>query len=106
MSFCLAGKVRSVHVGAEVTAGALCRELGLPSEFLDATRVIYNGRAINTSEARSLCAAGVDNGATVELSLCLAGGKGGFGSNLRAAGKMKLTDNFDACRDLSGRRIR
>jgi len=36
----------------------------------------------------------------------LAGGKGGFGSNLRAAGKQKLTDNFDACRDLQGRRIR
>jgi len=38
--------------------------------------------------------------------LRLRGGKGGFGSNLRAAGKHKLTDNFDACRDLQGRRIR
>lgn len=38
--------------------------------------------------------------------LRLRGGKGGFGSNLRAAGKQKLTDNFDACRDLNGRRIR
>ena len=30
----------------------------------------------------------------------------GVGSNLRAAGKQKLTDNFDACRDLQGRRLR
>jgi hypothetical protein len=43
---------------------------------------------------------------TAEGVLRLRGGKGGFGSNLRAAGKQKLTDNFDACRDLNGRRIR
>jgi hypothetical protein len=34
--------------------------------------------------------------------LRLRGGKGGFGSLLRGAGKQKLTDNFDACRDLHG----
>ena len=34
--------------------------------------------------------------------LRLRGGKGGFGSLLRGAGKQKLTDNFDACRDLQG----
>jgi hypothetical protein len=44
--------------------------------------------------------------AAAEPVLRLRGGKGGFGSNLRAAGKHKLTDNFDACRDLQGRRIR
>ncbi|KDD76466.1 hypothetical protein H632_c215p0 [Helicosporidium sp. ATCC 50920] len=43
---------------------------------------------------------------TLQLTSRLAGGKGGFGSNLRAAGKGRLTDNFDACRDLQGRRIR
>ena len=35
------------------------------------------------------------------------GGKGGFGSLLRSMNpKKQPTDNFDACRDLSGRRIR
>jgi hypothetical protein len=41
------------------------------------------------------------------LSLCLLGGKGGFGALLRGAGsKGKKTTNFDDCRDLNGRRIR
>ena len=44
--------------------------------------------------------------ATISLSLRLVGGKGGFGSNLRAAGKKTQIDNFDSCRDLQGRRIR
>ena len=38
--------------------------------------------------------------------LRLRGGKGGFGSLLRGAGKQKIVDNVDDCRDLSGRRIR
>lgn len=41
-----------------------------------------------------------------ELVLRLKGGKGGFGALLRGAGRQTLTDNFDACRDLSGRRLR
>jgi hypothetical protein len=37
----------------------------------------------------------------------LCGGKGGFGALLRGQGRDgKITDNFDAMRDLSGRRIR
>ena len=43
---------------------------------------------------------------TCHLLLPLAGGKGGFGSNLRAAARNAATSNFDACRDLSGRRMR
>jgi hypothetical protein len=43
----------------------------------------------------------------VKLRSCLNGGKGGFGSLLRSMNpKKKLTDNFEACRDLSGRRLR
>jgi len=34
------------------------------------------------------------------------GGKGGFGSLLRGSGKGAVTENEDACRDLSGRRLR
>ncbi|XP_062091412.1 uncharacterized protein LOC133797508 [Humulus lupulus] len=45
---------------------------------------------------------------TVHLTLRLRGGKGGFGSLLRGAGtrNLKKTNNFDACRDMSGRRLR
>ncbi|XP_073311391.1 uncharacterized protein [Primulina huaijiensis] len=45
----------------------------------------------------------------VHLSLRLRGGKGGFGSLLRGAATkagQKKTNNFDACRDMSGRRLR
>ena len=44
---------------------------------------------------------------TCTLLLKLAGGKGGFGALLRgAANSAGTTTNFDACRDLSGRRLR
>nr|CAG8591050.1 8751_t:CDS:2 [Entrophospora candida]CAG8604733.1 13804_t:CDS:2 [Entrophospora candida] len=46
---------------------------------------------------------------TLTLKLPLYGGKGGFGSMLRAqGGKMasQKTTNFEACRDLNGRRLR
>ncbi|KAK6919991.1 Sde2, N-terminal ubiquitin domain [Dillenia turbinata] len=46
---------------------------------------------------------------TVNLLLRLPGGKGGFGSLLRGAATkagQKKTNNFDACRDISGRRLR
>ncbi|XP_059458173.1 uncharacterized protein LOC132187769 [Corylus avellana] len=46
---------------------------------------------------------------TVHLLLRLVGGKGGFGSLLRGAATkagQKKTNNFDACRDMSGRRLR
>ncbi|CAI9101132.1 OLC1v1038390C1 [Oldenlandia corymbosa var. corymbosa] len=47
--------------------------------------------------------------AVVHLLLRLRGGKGGFGSLLRGSATkagQKKTNNFDACRDMSGRRIR
>ena len=45
----------------------------------------------------------------LHLSLRVFGGKGGFGSLLRGGNSkvgQKKTTNFDACRDLSGRRLR
>ena len=43
----------------------------------------------------------------VELKQSLMGGKGGFGSLLRSMKpKSKGDENFEACRDLSGRRLR
>ncbi len=46
-------------------------------------------------------------GAFVDAVLSLPGGKGGFGSMLRALGaQIEKTTNKEACRDLSGRRLR
>lgn len=43
----------------------------------------------------------------VELRGSLKGGKGGFGSLLRSVKpKAQQDDNYEACRDLSGRRLR
>lgn len=65
------------------------------------------GGRLLSDGAASLAAAGLDHGCSVTLLLRLAGGKGGFGALLRGQGRDgKITDNFDACRDLSGRRIR
>jgi len=44
---------------------------------------------------------------TIDACLSLPGGKGGFGSMLRALGaQIEKTTNKEACRDLSGRRLR
>lgn len=45
----------------------------------------------------------------LSMSLRLPGGKGGFGSMLRAQGgrmASQKTTNYEACRDLSGRRLK
>jgi len=49
----------------------------------------------------------VDQPLRMELRGSLKGGKGGFGSLLRSVKpKAQQDDNFEACRDLSGRRLR
>lgn len=49
----------------------------------------------------------INNGDTFRICPVLLGGKGGFGSLLRAFGKqITLSTNKEACRDLTGRRIR
>ncbi|KAL3750230.1 hypothetical protein ACJRO7_011251 [Eucalyptus globulus] len=66
-------------------------------------RLIVAGRQL---EDRSVVSS---PGPTLHLSLRLRGGKGGFGSLLRGAATkagQKKTNNFDACRDMSGWRLR
>jgi len=47
------------------------------------------------------------NNKVIEVRIRLKGGKGGFGSSLRLQqATKKQTKNFDACRDLQGRRLR
>ena len=79
-----------------------CREQiqdarGIPSDILV---FYYNGRRASENQV-------LDHNATVDVALSLFGGKGGFGSMLRALGaQIEKTTNNEACRDLSGRRLR
>lgn len=58
-----------------------------------------NGKLINNTK--------INNNNHVNVYLRLVGGKGGFGSMLRAIGaQIEKTTNREACRDLSGRRLR
>jgi hypothetical protein len=67
-------------------------------------RLIYGGRQLR--DGASLHACGLQADATLHLVLRLRGGKGGFGALLRAGARATVSQNTDACRDLSGRRMR
>jgi len=71
----------------------------------DSLAFYANGKRVDEDRSTPL-----ENHATVDASLVLGGllgGKGGFGSMLRALGaQIEKTTNKEACRDLSGRRLR
>lgn len=66
---------------------------GIPREFL---------RGSQCSRPTAL----LDPNCTFQVSLRVLGGKGGFGSLLRGQGMVARVDNFESCKDLSGKRIR
>ncbi|NXF84207.1 SDE2 regulator, partial [Sclerurus mexicanus] len=69
----------------------------IPEESL---YVKCNGRLANDEDV-------LQSGAVYSLEPRICGGKGGFGSMLRALGaQIEKTTNREACRDLSGRRLR
>lgn len=72
--------------------------------------VIQNGCPADTVGERRVYGRGTDHPSpfvTVQVTGRLLGGKGGFGSLLRGQrGARKKIRNFDACRDLNGRRLR
>jgi len=78
---------------------------GAVSEILSFSKhsefyVLRNGSVLHSDD-------GVHNNETFDLRCRLRGGKGGFGSMLRAIGaQIEKTTNREACRDLSGRRLR
>ncbi|XP_012872729.1 PREDICTED: protein SDE2 homolog [Dipodomys ordii] len=85
-------KARSLPVGNI----HLCSQ-GVP---VDCFFVRCNGALVATGDT-------VQHGAVYTLEPRLRGGKGGFGSMLRALGaQIEKTTNREACRDLSGRRLR
>ncbi|KAF7460222.1 Hypothetical predicted protein [Marmota monax] len=74
-----------------------CQDQDVPVEYFF---VKCNGALVSTDDT-------VQHGAVYSLEPRLCGGKGGFGSMLRALGaQIEKTTNREACRDLSGRRLR
>ena len=62
---------------------------------------------LNFTQGSHPCSTSVDLSITLQVSLSMNGGKGGFGSLLRSMNpKKNLADNYESCRDLSGRRLR
>ncbi|XP_053919203.1 splicing regulator SDE2 [Cuculus canorus] len=73
------------------------RAQNIPEESL---YVKCNGRLVDDEDL-------LQDGAVYSVEPRLCGGKGGFGSMLRALGaQIEKTTNREACRDLSGRRLR
>lgn len=76
--------------------------LGLVSTPIEESEyyVLHNGSVKHSDDE-------VHSNETFDLCCRLRGGKGGFGSMLRAIGaQIEKTTNREACRDLSGRRLR
>jgi hypothetical protein len=68
----------------------------------NSTYFISNGKILKDEESLNNY-----NNMVIETRVRLRGGKGGFGSSLRIQQAVKKqTKNFDACRDLQGRRLR
>jgi hypothetical protein len=72
-------------------------------------RLVTGGLGNVSDESLIRCPEGLAVFPSVQVLGRLVGGKGGFGSLLRGAATkagQKKTNNFDACRDMSGRRLR
>ena len=83
------------YVDAETTE-QLKNQLNLPEELC----YYRNGKPLEENDA-------LEQNDVVEVVAKILGGKGGFGSMLRALGnQIQKTTNKEACRDLSGRRLR
>ncbi|XP_002717526.3 splicing regulator SDE2 [Oryctolagus cuniculus] len=94
---CRAVRCTSTQCSVQDFIYQLCQNRDIPVEYFF---VKCNGALINTGDT-------VQHGAVYSLEPRLRGGKGGFGSMLRALGaQIEKTTNREACRDLSGRRLR
>ncbi|KAG9448290.1 hypothetical protein H6P81_014418 [Aristolochia fimbriata] len=102
----LDGRTRCVQIPSPTISGFSLKQnifeiTRIPVELLrlvSGTREISDETLVSAARFPSL-----------NLLLRLRGGKGGFGSLLRGAATkagQKKTNNFDACRDMSGRRLR
>ncbi|XP_058100387.1 uncharacterized protein LOC131245149 [Magnolia sinica] len=108
----LDGRTQCLHLPTPTISGSALKQTLLRSTTRipppHSLRLVSGTREI--SDATLLSASGPDSlFPSCALLLRLRGGKGGFGSLLRGAATkagQKKTNNFDACRDMSGRRLR
>lgn len=86
-------QLRNVNLIAEVI-DQISEYIGLlPTDFY----LTYNGKKLSQ----------ISDIGRIDINIRVYGGKGGFGSMLRAIGaQIEKTTNREACRDLSGRRLR
>lgn len=93
--------------GSECTLNQFCDYI-INSEGLKLDNfIVAHGTKVFRSHSCSLQNVSLRNNSHVDILIPLLGGKGGFGSLLRAIGaQIEKTTNKDACRDLSGRRLR
>lgn len=86
--------------------------LELKQQIYEITSIPINEQVLRTRSGHTLVDQDLmtyDEFLNIQLSGRMLGGKGGFGSMLRAQGgrmNAQKTTNFEACRDLQGRRIR
>ncbi|WOL15425.1 hypothetical protein Cni_G24206 [Canna indica] len=105
----LDGQTRCLQITSPTLSGETLRHdlvtrTGIPIGLL---RLVSGIREISDDSFISASRDGIFP--SLSLLLRLRGGKGGFGSLLRGAATkagQKKTNNFDACRDMSGRRLR
>ncbi|XP_058444379.1 splicing regulator SDE2 [Malaya genurostris] len=103
----LDNRILQVQGGGDLPSQNICdwieSETGLSSSEYYLTQ---NGKRISLSESAS-ASNSIRLNIPIRLHHRLPGGKGGFGSMLRAIGaQIEKTTNREACRDLSGRRLR
>ncbi|WWC64214.1 uncharacterized protein I303_106822 [Kwoniella dejecticola CBS 10117] len=102
---------QTIHLTPEETIADLLSQSDLPFDGEDVyLRTRSSGPLSSSTRIASLQHGGSSQSHLIELSVCarLVGGKGGFGSQLRAAGGRMSSGkatNMDSCRDLSGRRL-
>lgn len=97
--FCKTSGVCSIEINGKKTALEVKSEINSWVLQEDDIYLVHNGKRLSDDD---IVTSGV-----VHVVPRLVGGKGGFGSMLRAIGaQIEKTTNREACRDLSGRRLR
>lgn len=93
--------------GPECTLDQFCNYIIDNEGFNRKDFIIASGTKVFRPSSCSLQSISLRNNSHIDILIPLLGGKGGFGSLLRAIGaQIEKTTNRDACRDLSGRRLR
>lgn len=99
-------RLATIH-GPECTLRRFCEHINDTEGLIIDDFLIACNTKIYKPSVRDHQTVHLQNNSHVDILVPLLGGKGGFGSLLRAIGaQIEKTTNRDACRDLSGRRLR